>query len=200
MGSSSVDLPKQYPGFNALRAIYEGYAYNCARCERCQVRTNSVFGYGQTETPPIAFIGGPPTPKDDLSSYPLSDSDGVMFDRMLKAMGYTRGDVYYCGSITCGSFLKMRVTSEHLDACWPLMASQLKAIRPKTIVAMGPLATLQLLRTRAPLEELRGRWHKWEGVPVRVTYSLSKLGVEPALKTAAWCDLKAVMAKLRAEV
>jgi hypothetical protein len=39
----------------------------------------------------------------------------------------------------------------------------------------------------------RGRFHEWQGIQVIVTESLSDLLAQPALKRAAWEDLKLVM-------
>ena len=67
-------------------------------------------------------------------------------------------------------------------------------IRPKAIVALGGTAAKALLNKREGVTRLRGKWHRWNGIPVMVTYHPSYL-LRPYNKNAkreAWEDLRTV--------
>jgi len=56
-------------------------------------------------------------------------------------------------------------------------------------VLMASLATQAVLGSTEPLGRLRGQVHRFEGVPVIVTYPLRNLMGTPQNKAKAWDDL-----------
>jgi len=54
--------------------------------------------------------------------------------------------------------------------CSPHCLRQLELIQPKLILAMGRFAVQTLLGTEASIASLRGRLHRYQGVPLIVTY------------------------------
>jgi DNA polymerase len=52
-----------------------------------------------------------------------------------------------------------------------------------------------LLGVKEGITRLRGQWHRWNGIPVMITYHPSYLlrQVSPQAKRDAWQDLKAVL-------
>ena len=61
------------------------------------------------------------------------------------------------------------------------------------------VAAVTLLRVDTSLAQLRGRWHTYEGIPLRATYHPSFLLRQPDMKRAAWQDVQAVMERLGLE-
>jgi DNA polymerase len=61
---------------------------------------------------------------------------------------------------------------------------------------MGSLATQAVLGSTEPLGRLRGQVHRFEGVPVIVTYPLRNLLSVPQNKAKAWDDLCLAWAQL----
>jgi DNA polymerase len=190
---------KKFPGMVALQVVYENHVHDCTKCELHEKRTKIVFGTGieATEEPPVAFVGEGPGKNEDEQGVPFVGDAGKLLDAMIDAMGYKRSQVYILNAVCCRPPKNRNPSSDELEACWPIMASQLKAVRPKTIVCLGAVAAKSLLRVKIPImDELRRRWHSWEGVPVRVTYHPSYLLRQPDKKTRAWSDLQAVMEKI----
>src|SRR5439155_26989547 len=62
-------------------------------------------------------------------------------------------------------------------------------IKPKLIVAMGRFAAQTLLNTDASIASLRGRVHRYAGVPCIVTYHPAYLLRSLPDKSKAWADL-----------
>ena len=73
--------------------------------------------------------------------------------------------------------------------CEPYLLRQLAVIQPKVICALGSVAAQTLLKTNAPIFRLRGMWHDYHGIPLRVTYHPAYLLRNPADKARSWDDL-----------
>jgi len=66
---------------------------------------------------------------------------------------------------------------------------QIELIRPRLILAMGRFAVQALLRSSEPIGKLRGRVHRYQGVPLVVTYHPAYLLRNLPDKSRAWDDL-----------
>lgn len=189
---------EQFPGQVALQVIYENYARDCTKCELHKTRNSVVFGYGATERPPIAFVGEAPGQNEDEQGYPFVGRAGKLLTKMIEAMGYKRDQVYICNVLCCRPPNNADPTSEQVEACTPILAGQLKAVQPKTIVCLGAAAANGMLRTKGrKVAEFRGKWHAWDKVPVRVTYHPAALLRSEGLKPSTWEDLQAVLKRLK---
>jgi uracil-DNA glycosylase family 4 len=73
--------------------------------------------------------------------------------------------------------------------CTPHLLRQLELIQPKLILAMGRFAVQALLDTEASIASLRGRLHRYQGVPLIVTYHPAYLLRNLPDKAKAWEDL-----------
>ena len=74
--------------------------------------------------------------------------------------------------------------------CSPNLLRQIELIRPKLILAMGRFAAQTLLGTDATIASLRGRVHRYAGVPLVVTYHPAYLLRNLPDKAKAWADLR----------
>ena len=61
--------------------------------------------------------------------------------------------------------------------------------QPKLILAMGRFAVQSLLESDASIASLRGRLHRYRGVPLVVTYHPAYLLRNLPDKSKAWADL-----------
>ena len=73
--------------------------------------------------------------------------------------------------------------------CSPHLQRQIALIQPKVILAMGRFAAQTLLGTDATIASLRGRVHRYAGVPLVVTYHPAYLLRNLPDKAKAWADL-----------
>jgi hypothetical protein len=62
-------------------------------------------------------------------------------------------------------------------------------VRPRLILAMGRFAVQALLRSSEPVGKLRGKVHRYQGVPLVVTYHPAYLLRNLPDKARAWEDL-----------
>ena len=86
---------------------------------------------------------------------------------------------------------------DEVAQCEPFLARQIDAIRPRLIVTLGKPAAHLVLKTRAPISALRGRFQEYRGIPVMPTFHPAYLLRSPERKADTWSDLKKVIAELR---
>jgi uracil-DNA glycosylase family 4 len=171
-----------------------------------------VFGVGNLDAK-IMFVGEAPGAEEELQGEPFVGPAGQLLTKMIGAMGLDRREVYIGNIMNWRPELPLRPdgsqagnrepTPEEMAFCLPFITAQIGVIAPAVIVALGATATRGLLgsHTFRSLGEARGRWHEYEGIPLRVTYHPSYLlrkEVEGRVaasraKRTAWEDFLAVM-------
>ena len=191
--AAEVLRPTPNPG--ALPVLREA-ALACNSCDLARSRTNVVFGQGHALNPLIAFVGEAPGATEDRTGVPFTGKAGELLNHMIEAMHLSRADVYVTNTLCCRPPQNRKPEPPELQACSRFLTGQLRAIRPKVIVALGSTAAQALLKTKKKLGEFRGRWHEWEKTPVRVTFHPAYLLRVPPEKAAAWIDLQEVLKKL----
>ncbi len=175
-------------------------ALNCFDCPLGNQCTNVVFGVGFTAAPPIAFVGEAPGEQEDFDGEPFVGRAGRLLTKFIEWMGYTRNDVYICNTVLCRPPSNRKPLPNELAACSGFLREQLAQVRPRVIVALGATAGQVLTGSTQGVENLRGSWWKWEGIPLRVTFHPSYLLRVPARRADAYADLNAVLIRLSESV
>ena len=172
----------------------------CVKCDLCRGRTRTAFGVGD-EKARWLFIGEGPGRNEDLKGEPFVGQAGKLLDNMLLAMGLRRGDNAYIANIvkcrpTDGSGRDRPPTPDEVAACLPYLQRQIALIQPTMLVALGKTAALALLGLDpdTPVSRLRGKVHRYAGLPLVVTYHPAYLLRSMADKRKSWEDLSLAMA------
>ena len=161
----------------------------CRACGLCEKRQQAVFGVGP-ETAPWLFVGEGPGADEDAQGEPFVGQAGRLLDSMLAAIGCDRGtDSYIANVVKCRPPGNRTPTHEEANACAPFLDRQIDLLAPKLIVALGKTAATRLLGTEASLASLRGRVHRYRGIPLVVTYHPAYLLRSLPEKAKAWEDL-----------
>jgi uracil-DNA glycosylase len=182
-GVEAMDWP-------ALRAAVEG----CRACKLCQSRRQTVFGVGHLRAQWM-IVGEAPGEQEDLQGEPFVGKSGQLLDQMLRAIGLTRAEsdparqVYIANTLKCRPPDNRNPEAEELAACEPFLIRQVALVQPRLILAMGRFAVQSLLRSSEPIGRLRGRVHRYQGVPLIVTYHPAYLLRNPQDKARSWDDL-----------
>src|SRR6266699_6676674 len=128
-----------------LRTIREDLG-DCTRCPlHQQGRKQIVFGVGNPHAE-LMFIGEAPGADEDQQGEPFVGRAGQLLTRILKAMNFTREDVYIANILKCrpdvpaGSFGNRPPTPTEMQTCRPYLVEQIDIIKPKVIVALGAVA------------------------------------------------------------
>jgi DNA polymerase len=162
---------------------------SCERCRLCERRTNTVFGVGDREADWM-LIGEAPGENEDKQGEPFVGQAGRLLDSMLRAVTLARdSNVYIANVIKCRPPGNRNPEPDEVARCEPYLQRQVALVKPKVIVALGRFAAQSLLKTEASIASLRGRVHRYEGVPVIVTYHPAYLLRSLPDKAKAWADL-----------
>jgi len=172
-------------GWIPLKAAVSG----CTACALHKSRTQTVFGVGD-EDADWMLIGEAPGAEEDRLGDPFVGQAGRLLDNMLAAIGLERGrNVYIANVLKCRPPGNRNPEPEEVARCTPHLLRQIELVRPKLIVAMGRFAAQTLLDTDASIASLRGRLHRYAGVPLIVTYHPAYLLRTLPDKAKAWADL-----------
>jgi DNA polymerase len=143
-------------------------------------------------------VGEAPGEQEDREGEPFVGAAGQLLDRMLAALSLTRaadGDapreqrVFIANTLKCRPPGNRNPTPEELAKCEPFLVRQIELVRPRLILAMGRFAVQALLRSDEPIGKLRGRVHRYQGLPLIVTYHPAYLLRNLPEKAKAWDDL-----------
>jgi len=168
-----------------LKAAVSG----CTKCGLHKTRTQTVFGVGD-EQADWMLIGEAPGAEEDRLGDPFVGQAGRLLDNMLAAIGLSRREnVYIANVLKCRPPGNRNPAPEEVEQCSPHLLKQIELIQPKLIVAMGRFAAQTLLKSDASIASLRGRVHRYAGVPLIVTYHPAYLLRTLEDKAKAWEDL-----------
>jgi uracil-DNA glycosylase family 4 len=170
----------------------------CQACKLCDGRSNTVFGVGDLQADWLV-VGEAPGENEDLQGEPFVGQAGKLLDNMLGALGVSRRQgVYISNVLKCRPPGNRNPEPEEIARCEPFLRRQVELLRPKIILAMGRFAVQTLLQTTEPVGRLRGRVHRYNDVPVVVTYHPAYLLRNLPDKAKAWADLCLAQSVLRA--
>jgi uracil-DNA glycosylase len=189
--SAPAHVPKL--GWPELRAAVA----ECRLCALCETRTQTVFGVGHPQAHWL-IVGEAPGEQEDLQGEPFVGAAGQLLDRMLAALQLTRAEdgaepperrVYIANTLKCRPPRNRNPAPEEMQRCEPYLVRQIELLQPRIILAMGRFAVQALLRTDAPIGKLRGQVHRYQGVPLVVSYHPAYLLRNLPDKARAWEDL-----------
>ena len=124
-----------------------------------------------------------------VQQLPVVGRAGQLLNAMRLAAGLPRERVYIANVLKCRPPRNRNPEPAEVARCTPFLERQIALIQPKIIVAMGRFAAQTLLGSDATIASLRGRVHRYAGVPLVVTYHPAYLLRNLPDKAKAWSDL-----------
>jgi uracil-DNA glycosylase len=194
-----VELPPLAPPGDTLAKISADIG-DCRRCGLCAQRSKIVFGSGNVQAK-LVFVGEGPGADEDAQGLPFVGRAGQLLTQMIENTASKEGipirrpDVYICNVVKCRPPENRTPLPDEMEICGQFLFRQLTAIRPKAICALGSTAAKALLATKDGVTRLRGKGHKWNDIPLIVTFHPSYLlrPYNQDAKREAWEDLKKVL-------
>jgi DNA polymerase len=162
---------------------------DCTRCGLHRGRKQGVPGVGDRQADWL-IVGEAPGAEEDRLGEPFVGQAGKLLDAMLAAIQLKRGENVYIANV-----LKSRPPNnrdpqpDEVAACLPYLERQVALIQPRIILALGRVAAQSLLGSETAISRLRGGVHRYQGVPLVVTYHPAYLLRNPADKAKVWEDL-----------
>ena len=171
---------------------------SCQACGLCHGRTQTVFGVG-AERADWMVVGEAPGEQEDLRGEPFVGQAGQLLDAMLRAVGKDRqapaGEqaVFIANVLKCRPPGNRNPAPDEVAQCEPYLRRQVELVQPRLILALGRFAVQALLNTCEPIGRLRQQVHRYQGVPVVVSYHPAYLLRNLPDKAKAWADLVLAM-------
>lgn len=156
-------------------------ALACTKCGLSKSRTQVVFGEGPLNAE-LFIVGESPGFNEDKEGKPFQGASGMLLDRLLESLDLGRDKVYLTTLVKCrppGEAPRPPKPSE-ISSCRPYLMTQLAAIDPKVVVAMGDLPSRVLTGRKEAVYRIRGR-----AIPLDGRYVFPTLALEKALYTPA---------------
>ena len=169
-------------------AEQERLLQGCRQCKLCAARQTIVFGSGNPRAQ-LVVIGEGPGADEDAQGLPFVGRAGQLLTRMLASVDLAREEVYIPNTVKCRPPGNRNPEPDEVAQCEPFLRRQVELLQPRIILAMGRFAVQSLLQSQEPVGKLRGRVHRYNGVPLVVTYHPAYLLRNPPDKARAWADL-----------
>ena len=150
---------------------------------------NPVPGEGNPDAD-LVCVGEAPGATEDEQGRPFVGQAGQLLTKILAAIELRREDVFICNVLKHRPPGNRNPEPDEVAACSPYLVRQIELLRPRVILALGTFAAQTLLQTRESIGKLRGRIHRYYGVPLIVTYHPAALLRNPAWKRPTWEDVQ----------
>jgi len=206
--AAEATSPAIIPGREWTMASLREAALRCTHCPQLVgSRTQVVFGVGNPEAE-LMFVGEAPGADEDTQGEPFVGKAGQLLTKIIQTMGFSRESVYIGNVLKCrpdmpaGSTGNRKPRPEEMRACFPWLEKQIELIRPKVLVALGATAVEGLLGDTRPMNQLRGSWLDYKGIPVMPTYHPAYLLRNQSIseKRKVWEDMLLVLEYLGAPI
>ena len=116
----------------------------CRRCRLHKTRTNVVFSDGPP-TAKIMVVSEAPGFWEDQKGVPFAGAAGKNLNALLLEAGLRREEVYIVNTLKCRPPANRDPLPDEIEACRPYLKSQISAIKPRLVIALGRIAAAELL-------------------------------------------------------
>lgn len=151
--------------------------------------TKLVFGIGNPRAD-LMVIGEAPGAKEDEMGIPFVGRAGKLLDDILKAINFTRDDVYIANILKHRPPDNRNPLPEEREKSLPYLLRQIELVNPKLILCAGKVPGTTLLGKEDSLTNMRQQFHAFHGRELMVTYHPAALLRNPHRKRPTWEDVK----------
>ncbi len=183
--AASLLDPVTYPTLEAVAKVIA----SCTKCALAVGRTNTVPGEGNPEAR-LMLVGEGPGATEDATGRPFVGQAGQLLDKILDAIECPRPTTYIANIVKCRPPQNRKPLPDEQASCMPYLERQIALVRPKVLIALGGTAAEGLLGVKKSLGELRNKVHRWNGIPLVVTYHPAALLRNPNWKKPTWDDVR----------
>ena len=185
----------RYPAFERINSLSD-LKHAMERFDGCALKktaSNLVFADGH-EQAEIMIIGEAPGRDEDRMGLPFVGAAGQLLDKMLRAIGLHRNDVYITNILPWRPPGNRTPSAEEVQMMTPFLSHHIRLKSPKIIFALGGSSAKLLLNSQQGIMKLRGRLAKLqlegaEQIDVLPSLHPAYLLRAPAMKKLAYTDL-----------
>lgn len=162
---SEKDESAQPPATHDLQKLTRA-AKKCLVCEFAKRSTQTVFGEGGSHAS-IMIVGEVPGDIEDRKGHPFIGPAGNLLNRLFEELQIHRDQIYVTNAVKHFKFtqrgkrrLHQKPNSQEIRACRPWLISEIEAIQPQVILALGLTAAVAVLERPVRITAERGKWSK----------------------------------------
>jgi DNA polymerase len=183
----------------------------CQACHLWEKGTQTVFGEGPARAD-LMLVGEQPGDQEDKAGRPFVGPAGRILEQALDEAGIDRATVYVTNTVKHFKWeargkrrIHQKPNAAEVSACRPWLDSEIEAVQPKIVVALGAVAAQALLGREFRVSRQRGEVVAWpDGRLVTATVHPSSILRAPderrAAEMAAFVDDLRTVAEKRAEM
>jgi DNA polymerase len=163
------------PATGSLAELADAAA-DCRGCALFRDATQTVFGAGAGDAS-ILLVGEQPGDVEDVRGVPFVGPAGAVLWRCVEEAGLDRGSLFTTNAV---KHFKHEVRGKRrihrkpgigeIVACHPWLEAEVRALRPRVIVALGATAARSVLGRTVPIGTNRGHVFEALGAIAIVTY------------------------------
>lgn len=167
---------------------------NFEGCEIKSMASSTVFGDGNPNAE-IMFIGEAPGANEDKEGIPFCGQSGKLLNNIIKALGFTREEVYITNTVFWRPPGNRRPTPTEIALCKPFVEKHISLINPKLIVLVGSTAVESLLDSKVSMHQLREGFYEYSNpnlestIKTAVIFHPSYLLRQQTKKKLMWYDI-----------
>ena len=133
--------------------------HDCTRCPvLCDNRSRIVDGIGPVDAD-LCFVGEGPGEREDEQGEPFVGRSGEVLDDALRDRGLSRRDVRIVNCVRCRPPDNRDPTTAELENCRGYLATELDAVDPTVVVALGKVPAEHLLGRSVAVTKEAGTLH-----------------------------------------
>lgn len=172
----------------------------CTRCRLSQARTRAVPGEGNANTE-VMFVGEGPGFNEDRQGRPFVGRAGVLLEKLLASVGWTRDEVFIANVVKCRPPDNRDPEPDEIAACAPYLTRQLEALDPALVVTLGRFSMARF-NPGARIGQVHGTFrpaHPDSGAPKAMAYFMYHPAAalrDPAVEAVSFRDMEGVPAAL----
>jgi len=183
---------KTLDDLKAAMAAYDGCGLKARAKQLC-------FADGNPEAD-IMMVGEAPGSEEDQQGKPFVGRAGQLLDRMLKAVGLDRTQVFIVNTVPWRPPGNREPTPDEMALCRPFLERQVELVAPKLLVTLGNVPTKALFGTSTGIMRMRGQWKDLtiggHTAPAIAMLHPAYLLRQPAHKGLAWRDMLALRTRM----
>ncbi len=136
--SGVLDTPIHQAKIASKKKVIEDIVEaECTRCDLSEDRTLVLKGEG-AKNAKVMIVGDSPSAGDDREGKVFTGAEGELLNKIIKAAGLGREDVFLCFAVRCHG--TGEVTEEHKEKCMVHLINDFLRVKPKAILAFGTIA------------------------------------------------------------
>ena len=178
-------------------ALLSAVALEVSGCTRCALhagRTRTVPGEGNPISD-VLLVGEGPGAREDATGRPFVGPAGQLLDELLRAIGWTREQVFIANVVKCRPPANRDPEPEEISACRPYLDRQEAALDAAVIVTLGRHSLRRYLPD-ARIGEVHGRLRRSGGRFVFPMYHPAAALHQASLRDTLFADIRGLPAAL----